>query len=120
MENRYLYKFCWDYGRMGCIEGLFVAMEDKVKSIIGKELFLGEALGKHSEVYGVLEEEHIEKINLDSTSVEKVAKHLGDTWSGYNPLEYVRIECEVCGDPTPMEYFNGSAKICSFCESKQV
>lgn len=87
--ERYLWQFYWDYGRSGSVEGLFVATEDEVKRAIGKNVYLGEILGKHSEVYGTLEEGEITKVDLDSETVERVAKILGETWSGRNPLGYV-------------------------------
>lgn len=90
--KKYLYRFLWDCGRQGYVEGLFVASESKIEEVIGKTVSFGEILGKHSEVYGVIERDEIEKIDLDSETVEKVTKILGDTWSGYNPLAYLDEE----------------------------
>lgn len=90
--NKYLWRFYWDCRRNGEVEGLFVATENEIQNAIGKNVYFGEILGKHSEVYGILEEDDLEKINLDSVSTERVAKFLGDTWSGYNPLEYIDEE----------------------------
>lgn len=92
MDNKYLWKFYWDCGRMGEVSGLFVATEDEINKSIGKEVYFGEILGKHSEVCGTLDREDLEKINLDSVSTERVAEFLGDTWSGYNPLKYIDEE----------------------------
>ena len=89
MENKYLWRFYWDCGRMGDVEGLFVATEEELANKIDKEVYFGEILGKHSEVYGTLEWGDLEKIDLDSITVDKVAKILGTTWGGYNPLIYV-------------------------------
>jgi hypothetical protein len=88
-EERYLWSFNWDCGRQGELEGLFVATEQEVNRLIGKEIYFGEVLGKHSEVSGTIEEGEIKKIDLDIETVEKVTKILGDTWSGYNPFEYL-------------------------------
>ena len=77
---------------MGEVEGLFVATKNEIQNAIGKNVYFGEILGKHSEVYGTLDENDLEKINLDSVSTERVAELLGDTWSGYNPLEYINDE----------------------------
>lgn len=90
--NKYLWKFYWDCGRMGEVEGLFIATENEIQNAIGKNIYFGEILGKHSEVYGTLDENDLEKINLDSVSIERVAELLGDNWSGYNPLEYIDDE----------------------------
>jgi hypothetical protein len=85
----YLWKFYWDCGRSGEVEGLFVATEDEVNAVIGQGVYFGEILGKHSEVRGTIDEGEITKVNLDTETVEKVSKILGSTWSGYNPLEYL-------------------------------
>ena len=90
--NKYLWKFYWDCGRMGEVEGLFIATENEIQNAIGKNIYFGEILGKHSEVYGTLDENDLEKINLDSVSIERIAELLGDNWSGYNPLEYIDDE----------------------------
>lgn len=87
--KRYLYRFLWDCGRQGHVEGLFVASELEIEKVIGKTVSFGEILGKHSEIDGVIARDDIEKVDLDSGTVEKVAKILGDTWSGYNPFDYV-------------------------------
>jgi hypothetical protein len=89
MEQRYLWKFHWDCGRQGDVEGLFIATEGEIKESIGKEVYLGEILGKHSEVYGTLEEKDVKKIDVEPDVVLKLIPHLGTTWSGYNPLHYI-------------------------------
>jgi hypothetical protein len=94
MNIKYLYRFLWDCGRSGEVEGLFVATEEEVANLIGKELYLGEILGKHSEVFGEVEEGDIEKLDLDADSVAKVSALLGNTWSGHNPLDYYEEENE--------------------------
>jgi len=92
VEEKYLWRFNWDCGRQGELEGLFVATEQEVKSLIGQEVYFGEVLGKHSEIFGTIEENEVKKVDLDSETVEKVTKVLGDIWSGYNPLEYLPDE----------------------------
>jgi hypothetical protein len=87
--SKSLYKFFWDCGRMGDVEGLFIADEEDVAEAIGKEVYFGEILGKHSEVYGTLDEGDLEKIDIDSETIEKLIPHLGLHWSGYNPLNYM-------------------------------
>ena len=94
----YLWKFFWDCHRQGSVRGLFVATEEEVKSIIGKSVYFGEILGKHSEVYGVIEDGEITKVDLDSETVDKVSKILGTTWSGYNPLNYLSEDDDYSED----------------------
>ncbi|MCY8532675.1 hypothetical protein MOD13_04760 [Bacillus vallismortis] len=94
MKN--LYRFFWDCGRSGYLEGLFAATEENVNSAIGEDIYFGEVLGKHSEVYGVLEEGDIEKLYILPEAVEEVSQFLGSNWSGFNPLDYVKTSCDNC------------------------
>lgn len=96
--DKYLWSFYWDCGRSGDLDGLFVATEEEINNAIGNRVWFGEALGKHSEVYGDLEEGDIKKINISPEAVEEVSKHLGTTWSGWNPLNYVEYTCDECGE----------------------
>jgi predicted RNA-binding protein len=120
MSERFLWKFHWDCGRQGDVEGLFIATEQEIKDSIGESVYFGEILGKHSEVYGEIEEGEIKKIDLDSETVEKVAKILGTTWSGYNPLSYVKYECSVCEDSYTIDtiQFIDEKWICDYCKEE--
>jgi len=93
---KYLYKFYWNCGRSGNLEGLFVATEKEVADAIGKEAYFGEVLGKHSEVYGTINERDIIKLDVSHEAVTEVSKYLNGTWSGFNPLRYVKSTCEEC------------------------
>lgn len=87
-----IYKFHWDYGRQGDVDGCFVADESEVKEAIGKEIYFGEILGKHSEVCGTLE---VGDIELTTTDPQVVS--LFDQFklaNGYNPLEYLQEDQE--------------------------
>ncbi len=85
-----LYKFYWDCGRMGEVESLFVADEDYVKSLIGKEVYFGEILGKHSEIYGTFSEDDLQVLSDDQNFVNKVAEVFGDNLPiGHCPLSYL-------------------------------
>jgi hypothetical protein len=116
--NKYLYKFHWDCGRMGDLETLFVATEDEIKDLIGRDTNFGEVLGKHSEIYGTIEEKDITKIDLDPETVEKVSKILGITWSGYSIFDYVKYECPICGDKVRGEEWDYDFNRCNYCESE--
>lgn len=83
-----LYSFYWDCGRMGDLQGLFVAEESEVNKIIGKEVYFGEVLGKHSEVYGTVDKEDIEVVSDNQEKIEWLVSLLGTDISGYNPLSY--------------------------------
>ena len=85
-----IYRFCWDVGRMGTVEGIFIADSNEVEKQIGKEVYFGEILGKHSEICGTLDNEDLEIKSDDPAFVEKCIEVFGDgTISGYNPLDYI-------------------------------
>lgn len=116
--NKFLWKFCWDCGRMGSVEGLFTATDEEVSFAIGKNVNFGEILGKHSEVYGILKKSNFEKLDVDSESVMKVVKYLGEDWSGYNPFNYIRYKCDECEltySTEEMWTIDSNKKVCAYC-----
>ena len=85
-----LYKFEWDYGRQGNIDGLFISEEQEVRSIVGKYIDFGEALGKHSQVDGEIEEDDIIEIKVSQSVIDEMRCIFKDgNIIGYNPLEYI-------------------------------
>ena len=84
-----MYKFFWDCGRMGKVESVFIAEENDVKNIIGKEVYFGDILGKYSEVCGIIEVGDVIEIKVSPITVEEMEKIIGSTISGYNPLAYM-------------------------------
>lgn len=88
--SKKLYKFDWDES-YGLVAGLFIEDESIVNNAIGKELSFGEVLGKHSEVYGTLEECDLEVLVSDEKEVEVLEKYNFIPF-GYNPLEYIYEE----------------------------
>jgi len=90
-----IYKFHWDCGRMGSLESIFIADKDYAKSFIGKEIYFGEVLGKHSEIYGELEKKDLKILTEDQDFIEKFEKIIGTgTISGHNPLEWYDEDIE--------------------------
>lgn len=85
-----LYQFYWDCGRMGGVEGLFIAEPSEVRKAIGKKVYFGEILGKHSDIYGTLNEEDFTLKSVEHDFVQKLEDLLGSNLSGYNPLDYIR------------------------------
>lgn len=92
---RKLYSFHWYVRRMGDVKGLFIADESDVAAAIGKRVYFGEILGKHSEIYGTLSEEDLTVKSDDADFIDKLREVIGsDTISGYNPLAYIDEEDE--------------------------
>jgi hypothetical protein len=104
-----LWKFCWNCGRQGKVEGIFKATKDDVKDAIGEEVNFGEILGKHSEVYGVIEEGEINLVSDDPIVV------VNSKESGYNPLDYLRRECPVCNNSYSPDEWDFEKKMCICC-----
>jgi len=92
--SKKLYTFYLDWGRMGDLEGLFIAEEQDVKDIIGKSVYFGEVLGKHSEVEDEMTEDMFEAIDVPESVIAVLEEKLGTNISGYNPLEYYEEEDE--------------------------
>ncbi len=83
-----VYKMSIAFGRMGDIDGVFVAKKSHVKILIDSEMqvYFGEVLGKHSEIYSKIEKKSIKMVS-DNEDVVKVIKTNG-LESGYNPFDY--------------------------------
>ena len=77
-----LWKFEW-YSDYAFIGGIFKATDEEIQKLIGKNLYLGEVEGKHSEVYGVIESQDIELITDNPIIVETIPVF------GYNPFEFI-------------------------------
>lgn len=78
-----LWKFYW-YSDYAFIGGLFVATDEEVQNLIGKEIYLGEYEGKHSEVYGTVNAEDITLVSENPAVVEAVGSF------GIDPLEFLQ------------------------------
>ena len=89
-----LYKFQWECGRQGDLGGLFVAEEADIQAIIGQDIYLRKALGKHSEIYGELTEEDLTVKSVDQAFIANLIRVMDGelTISGFNPLDYYEPE----------------------------
>jgi hypothetical protein len=84
-----IYEFYWDCGRSGDLQGIFVADSEDIAQIMGKEVYFGEVLGKHSEVRGMIEAKDIELKTDDQAFIAQFEAILGERFeSGFNPLSY--------------------------------
>jgi hypothetical protein len=85
-----LYKFSYDCGRMGSLDGLFVAESDDLVAAYGHQVHFGEVLGKHSDVSVRLDESQFTAISIDPEKITWLLDIIGtDTISGFNPLSYM-------------------------------
>ena len=91
-----LYQFFQDFGRSGVLEGVFIARDEDIKKIMGKEIYFGEVLGKHSEVIVNICETNLECVSDDRELVDMIFRMFNNsmTISGYNPIDYYYEEEE--------------------------
>ena len=85
--SKKLYQFDFDTYYSNT-EGLFVADEADVAAAMGKQVWLGSLEGKHSEVYGDLEECDLKVITDDPAFIEQFER-LFPGGFGINPLDYI-------------------------------
>jgi hypothetical protein len=88
--KKLLCQFHWDCGRQGNVDGLFITTEQEIESIIGKSVHFGEILGKHSEIYGTIEDGEITVVSDEQDKIEWLQGIMGETISGYNPFYYLQ------------------------------
>jgi len=85
-----IYTYYKDFGRLGELEGLFIADHEDLIKLEGKMIYFGEVLGKHSEV--IVEFSYDENIDVrtqDQEFIKKFQEIMGDNFAtGYNPLNY--------------------------------
>lgn len=93
--SKKVYKWNWDCGRAGSVEGLFVADEQDVANAVGEHIQLGDVLGKFSDVNGTLEENEFTALTDSLAVIEFVEEH-GPF--GFNPLGYITSVCDECGE----------------------
>ena len=83
-----MWSFLVDCGRMGDLEGLFIASPDEVADCMGKTIYFDEPLGKHSEIELEISDEYIKRLLVEQSTVEDMRRVCGgNTISGFNPIE---------------------------------
>ena len=87
---RHIYRFSADCGRNGCLSGVFVADHEDVAKLIGRTVYFGEVLGKHSDVSVEIDAGAIKVISdaeITSAFVDTFERVIGS--QGLNPLDYL-------------------------------
>lgn len=87
-----IYRMKIDYGRAGTLFGLFVSTPEKVQEALSHTLYFGELLGKHSDIYGKLNEEEVQMITDDPVAVAIFLQY--DLETGYNPVKQYQQNIE--------------------------
>ncbi len=93
-----IYKFYFDCGRQGELEGVLISTKERVDKLIESKItvYFGEVLGKHSEVYGPIDEGDMTFISDNEEAVRVVEEN--NLTSGYNPFGYTSINFELDGE----------------------
>lgn len=99
-----LFKMNFDYGRMGSLEGLFIAEKEYIDFLVEKELEVsfGEVLGKYSDVCGRVAPEEVTMVTTDENVLQVIEQYKLE--NGYNPLGYPLYpypkdgEVDICFD----------------------
>lgn len=83
-----VFKLNFGCGRMGKLEGLFIATKEEVAHLIEcpYKVYFGEVLGKHSEVFGEIEEKEVTLVSDDPNVVKVVEDH--SLTNGFDPFDY--------------------------------
>lgn len=85
---------------MGDLEGIFVAEKADVQNLIESKIqvYFGEVLGKHSEIYGAIDAGDLTMTNDNPEAVALF--ETSDLASGFDPFVYTVIRTEEVGlDP---------------------
>jgi hypothetical protein len=80
-----IYRYSEYFGRMGSLDGVFVATDKEVAEAMGKTVHMGEVLGKHSDINAHITPETITRITEDPQFVKFFFDHIGEV--GHNPIE---------------------------------
>lgn len=83
-----LYRYQQDYGRMGSLDGVFIADEDDLKWFMGAEVWADDILGKHSEVQVCFNANTVRALDISDQSVSELHKVLGKNISGTTPYDF--------------------------------
>ena len=83
-----LYRFRFDCGRYGELNGLFFAMTEEITSLRGKTAYFGEVLGKHSSIEVELEDDMFELLDINVVARRELLTKVGSHISGYDPRDY--------------------------------
>ncbi len=85
--SRSLYRFSISFRRSGDLTGIFTAEPEQLEAAYGRHIYLGEVLGKHSEVYFDLDSSMITLIESEARFVDWFDTVVGG--SGINPLHHL-------------------------------
>lgn len=75
-EKEVLVRYEEDFGRMGELDALVIMSEQQFKNMSGSSVYLGEQLGKHSEVEADLSPENFKVVCDDQEFIANLRKYV--------------------------------------------
>lgn len=89
-EEKVLVEYSQDFGRMGSLDGLFICTKEDLENLDGKNIYFGEVLGKHSEIYTGEVYNNCKVVPTQHGDIKVLERLLGEeTISGFNPFDYL-------------------------------
>jgi hypothetical protein len=79
-----LYRYHEDFGRMGYLSGTFVADDKDVAKVFDDSVYLGEVLGKHSDINAYIDDKTLTILTDDQDFIRKFLMY--QCGSGHNPV----------------------------------
>lgn len=78
-----LVEYYEDFGRGGELQGLFITTPEILEKLKGREVYLGEALGKHSEVYASLNDNTLKVRSENPEAIRIIRECFGPSKYGH-------------------------------------
>lgn len=103
--SKAVFKMKIDVGRMGILEGVFIAEKSHVNRLVNDkiEVYFGEVLGKHSEICGAIEPDEISFVSDAENVIRIMEEH--QLCSGFDPFDYTGINLsDTLGEDYKDEY----------------
>lgn len=97
-EAKQIYRYNFDAGRMGDVEGMFISTPGAMKRLFSKprRLAFGECLGKHSDIsFNNVKAKDFKVVPSTPEVVAWFEKHVRSTGAGH-PSGYLSVFCEAC------------------------
>jgi hypothetical protein len=90
-----LYQWSASFGRMGDLSGIVITTPKELKIRAGADVYFGEVLGKHSNVWYEFDPSDFRLITNKPHEMDAL-KQLPNLLSGYDPIEALGLRCPLC------------------------
>lgn len=80
-----LYRYHEDFGRMGCLDGVFIADDADLSWFMGADVWVDDVLGKHSEIRVSFNESTVTELGVGEQTAHELFNAIGKDISGMTP-----------------------------------